>query len=263
MRIAAFALLLLLMNTAPNAVDGAIVTFTPFLDSDTQANTSATTPYTGQNQTSTPAGIPDNTTTIYSDTFYYTNAGTGIDFNFDVQWSATGGNLNGTATTLGIGSTNNVDGSEVLSVTVSNLQVDLTNYVSGSVGGIATPNLDSATVSFHSLGFADRTSNAADESIIDIVGSSAVTWGTASGGVGDNTFNFGTDGLNADESTVSLNHNSGSTVDTDFSLAFTRFSVVMNLSQSVSAVPEPSGMAILAISMAVILPSRRRRNRSR
>ena len=152
MKLSTCLMVCLISLSSASTLSAAVVTYTPFLDSDTQPNTSGTTPYAvNTNQTGAPAGIPDNTLAIYTDTFFYTDSATGIDFNFDVQWSSVGGNLNGTATILGVGSGADVGVGENLSVSLSNLQVDLSNYVSGSVASITTPILNSATLSFLSL----------------------------------------------------------------------------------------------------------------
>jgi len=246
---------LLVVGVCPAAV----VTFTPDLDADTQPNNSALNPYDSfTNQTDASAGIPDDVIAIFSDTYFFEDFDTGIEFSFDVQWTATGGNLNGNTTTLGVGD-NDIEGAESILIEVSSLNVDFVNYVSGSVAGITTPTLDNATVTFETISFADRTSNAADESIIDIVGSSATTWGTAAGGVGDNRFVFGADGLTTSETSILISQNAGSTVDTDFSLASTQFNVTVEFSESATAVPEPSTVMCLVLTCGLMVGRRRRR----
>ena len=235
----------------------AVVTFTPDLDADIQPNNSALNPYdSNTNQTNAPAGIPDDAVMIFSDTYFFEDFDSGIQFSFDVQWSATGGNLNGNATTLGVGD-NDIEGSEMLMIDVSSLNVDFTNYIAGSEAGITNPSLDNATVSFDMVRFADRTSGAADESIIDITGSSSTTWGTAAGGVNDNLFVLGADGLTTNETSILLGQNGGSTLDTDFSLASTRFNVTIEFSEAM-AVPEPSSLMFFSVTCAMMMGRRRR-----
>ena len=264
MKISKYLLVCLISLASASASNAAVVTFDPFLDADVQPNTSVTTPYASNtNQTNAPAGIPDNVQAIFSDTYFYTDSSTGIDFSFDVQWEATGGNLNGTNTILGVGGGADVgvdEGvDEQLTVSFSNLQVDFTDYISGSLASITNPQLDSATLSLLSIGFADRTSSAADESIVDIeAGGSVVNFGTGAVGINQNTFTFGVDGLTTNETSFTVSHNTTSTVDNDFALAFTRPSIVLNVSQA-TAVPEPSALLPLLMLATTVLRRHRRK----
>ncbi|WP_419189694.1 PEP-CTERM sorting domain-containing protein [Stieleria marina] len=256
----------------------ATIDFMPTLDASVVGtNTSASIRY-DSNSTSGAVGIPDASVPSYSDTFFFADGSTGIEFQFDITWTASptsGGPvefLDGDSNSLGVGTSGSIQDTETLTVAVSNLSVGFDNYISGSVGGITNPQLDSSSVSLHDVTFDDRDYGilgllgilpGPNQSLIDITsGGSTVTWGDDAGewGSGNDTFEFGTDGLTTSESTVLLEHNSTALGDLDFTLASTSFRVSANISQgTVTAVPEPSSFALLGVAMLCGFTRRKRR----
>lgn len=232
----------------------AVIVFSPTLDADSTANSSGTTPYSANTtQSSAPAGITDNgVATSDSDTFFFTDAGTGIGFSFDMSWSSTGGFLNPTGSALGVGANSLIDGSETVSFGVSNLSVDLSSYVAGSVGGVNNPFLSSAHVGFDLIDFNSFTGGTAE--IADITGSTGtVQFNQASG-----NFDLGTDGLTATETSLTIGINNGSAAATpDFTISATRFNVQLDIQE----VPEPSSLLLMCLGSASVVGYRLRKKR--
>ncbi len=254
----------------------ATVDFIPTLDASVVGvNTSGVNRYDA-NVMNGAVGIPDASVADYTDTFFFADSATGIEYNFDITWSAqstSGGPvefLDGNLASLGVGTSETIADTETLTVSVSNLTVGFDNYISGSLAGFTNPQLDSSSVALHSVTFADRTYDVdlllfsdpgPSQSLIDITaGGSTVTWGDDTGewGPGNDTFEFGTDGLTTTESSVVLGYNAASTVDTDFSLTSQSFLVSASISQ-VTAVPEPTSFVVLSAVAFLGLTQRRRR----
>ncbi len=231
------------------SVHADVITFTPLLDADNQANTSSATAYDANNNTQANgnAGIVDDgSTSTYSDTFHFLDASSGIQFSFDLIWDGNGDALNPTSLALGVGSNTAINPSESLTITVANLDVDLTGYLAGSIGSITNASLSSASVAFDEVLFTDFDFS----TVVQIAGTSTITFGDD-----DGNFDAGIDGLTVNETSLTFSRD-GSSEDTGFNISSTEFRVTMDITQ---AVPEPGNGVVLLLAAASAMCRNRRR----
>jgi hypothetical protein len=241
---------------------GVVVTFQPILDADQQTNTSGTTPY-GANNTDgglAPAGIPNNTQTSYTDTYFFADTVTGIGFSLDVRWVANGGgNLNPNNNILGVGDSD-IQIGESITVTVDNLVVDTSSYNPGSIAGLPSWNVevDTFALGFHSLNHGSFNQNddgtPADDTIFSVTDGVTTFTGTDNNGTfvfNSEGFSFPSLGDTSDTFTYSLGAGSP---DPTIRLSAQRFRVQLD----VVSVPEPSGTLLLLAGACGTLFLRRR-----
>ncbi len=107
----------------------------------TLTNSSGTTPYVAGSGVNEIGDL--NGAASITETYFWADATTGINFSFDVTYAANVGNVDNTGNGLGIsgtgGDNNTVNTNEQLTFTVSNLMADVSGYIDGSVGGISGP----------------------------------------------------------------------------------------------------------------------------
>lgn len=231
----------------------AIVTYTPSFDAGTFDNTSGTTAY-DVNGTGLGEGITSGVAS-YTDTYFFTDSTTGINFNVDFTFAASGGDgvlgvtPGSTGTGIGVqGATFDwIDEGEAVTITVSDLVVDTSGYIDGSISGLNGP----VGVGSFALGiqqFSIASLNAADGPVAGD--------GTTTDIITANPYDFG--------STLSNSTGTGSLAFVDSDLGANDTRVRLSAWQpyieiDIVAVPEPSSIALLGVGVAGLLISRRRK----
>ncbi|QDV58628.1 PEP-CTERM sorting domain-containing protein [Rosistilla oblonga] len=238
-----------------------VITFTPVLDMTSAANTSSPmTPYDANNavQAQGPTGIPDNVSPTYGDTYFFRDAGTGIEFSLDISWNAAMGlNLNTGGSALGLGSNSVIGSGESVTISLSGLSVDLTNYIDGSFNMISNPTLGATSLAFRQIDFNDF----GDTTIVDITnGIDTVSFSEAAPVSGN--FDLPADGLTDMEPALTFSL-SNMSVDTDFNISAVQLAITADL-QATAGVPEPASMLLTLFGGGAVLGiARRKAKRSR
>ncbi|QDV68953.1 hypothetical protein Poly24_26660 [Rosistilla carotiformis] len=238
-----------------------IITFSPVLDMTSTANTSSPmTPYVANNmvQAQGPTGIPDNVSPTYSDTYFFRDAGTGIEFSIDMTWNAAMGlNLNTGGSALGLGSNSVIGSGELVTIGLSGLSVDLTNYIDGSFNMISNPTLGATSLAFRQIDFNDF----GDTTIVNITnGIDTVSFSEAAPVSGN--FDLPADGLTDREPALTFSLNNMS-FDTDFNISAVQLAITADL-QATAGVPEPTSMLLTLVGGGATLGiARRKSKRSR
>ncbi len=250
-------------------LSAAPVTFLADLEMDNLGNTSGLMPYfTTPSATPHSAGVPNESPSGYSDRFFFRDVSTGIDFAFNYTWEAetarvVGTNLLGTNTNVMGVDNAAMNTNETMTVRLSGLNVDLSNYIVGSVGGIMNPTLNSSSIAFSQLNFGSFNGNGNNTTVLGITGNVGIGGDTfyrmsENGTAG--IFEVGVEGLSDMETQLTFTVLSGQSSDPNYNFESSQMRVALDVSESAVAVPEPSSFAIFGISM-LALASRNRKTK--
>lgn len=233
-----------------------IITFSPVLDFDNQMNNSSlASPYDANNplQSRARSGIVDDGSTSYSDIYFFRDASTGIEFSFSVTWDAALG-INPGTSVVGVGTNSTFELGESMTISLSELNVDLSNYIDGSVNGISNPTLASSSLAFRQINF----NNFDATTIVDI--SSPSTTIEFQESDGSSEFDLPEDGLTDAETMLTFQRNDAST-DTEFSISAGQFTITADL-RTTAAVPEPSSMLLVILASTAAVSFHRQRHKT-
>lgn len=263
-----------LISTASLALiaEGATLNLSAITDFDSNGtvNTSATTPYDVNGTQTTNVGGYASGGITDTQTFHFVDTTTGIRFNYDITITSIGGIIDGTTGILGVDD-RDIDLNQGYTMTLSNMTVDLSSYITGSFMGFAGITLDTATgggdgfgYGFQTIGFAnftqlgDPANNS--ETVLSVTdGSSSLNYSDLNNnnfdyGAGSDGFSFPNINSNGGSFTFTvIQPNTTNDADVDLSFATTHLSLEL-----LEVVPEPSAVTLLAISGLTLLSRHKR-----
>ncbi|WPJ96600.1 PEP-CTERM sorting domain-containing protein [Coraliomargarita algicola] len=251
-----------------------VVTFNPNFDLSSDTNTSGSTAYNPSGNSLDSGIVDDGSSSVDAVTYSFSDASTGIDFSYIVTYTATDGFLNPEPNSGGFGvgyipagedatdtgwlDTQRFDADqfEGLTIAISNLNVDFTNYISGSITGVTDPTLNAATVGFSTL---TLSSVAANDTQLTITDGTNTYFGqpTTTGG-----YSFSDLGLNITASSFTINVGDAvsETVTAGPDDRVRLHSLTHNIALDVVQIPEPSSFALFGgLGVLALRLTKRRR----